>query len=149
MKIFYFLIALTLFYSCNKKPSINDDVRNNVLPKMNLQQDTLKIFGKLLDKLDEKNVKFGDYFLNTVQTIQDSCSKETDKKFNRNPSIDNMTTEMYEYNNKLTFEAIKKYDSTFNVSEKESSLATFIVVSYPVFAKYINDNFGLDLYIAN
>lgn len=147
LKFLSIFFLILLFCSCDKKIKKNDDFRNNVISKIKLQKDTLKIFENLLGKLDEKNVTFGDYTKNILYKIPDSCSIEANKKFKVESGYGDLTPEMYDYSDRITNNGRIAYNSRFNIDQKTADISTFIVVSYPEIKKYLNKNFGLHMYI--
>jgi predicted RNA-binding protein YlxR (DUF448 family) len=147
IKTIYFLLPFILLTNCQKKFRVNDDFRNNVLSKIEIQEDTLKAFNILLDKLDEKNVAYGEYVKKSYYEIEDSCKKEMVKKYKIDPVYDELTKEMLVYLNETTASANEKYYKKLNIHTDTINIGTYVTASNPEIKKYLNKNYGLEMYI--
>jgi hypothetical protein len=142
-----FLIFLIFFSSCKKNIQVNDDFRDKVVSKLKVQKDTLKAFNILLDKLDRKNVSFGEYYKKSCYQIQDSCDNVMYQKFKIDPVYDNITPEMYDFLHTITKTALDKYDAKFKIHQDTSKIGIYITALNPEVKKYLNKNYNLDLNI--
>ena len=141
------LIGLFLF-SCQGKPKLNDEFRNDILGKMNLSQDTLKVMNQFLDQLDKRNTTFGDYYVKAHQTIQDSCYEVLKAKYEPDHFINNnKTDEDSEFLYQITVDALAKYETKMGLDSSSQYIVEWTTNSKPEIKRYLNQKYGLELYI--
>jgi hypothetical protein len=124
------LLVLAAFFaliSCKKELKVNDVFREEILSKVHIQKDTLAVFNKLLDSLDQKNISFCEYFNYSHYALSDSCTLILDEKYD--VSMGNYSPEYFEEHHKMLSNAIKNYEKRLGIDENSASIGEYIEVT--------------------
>jgi len=146
--VIYLLFTVSIAVSCSKTPKANDEFRNTVISKMNLHQDTLQVFNQFLDQLDSKNKTFGDYYIKTHQSIQDSCDKVLAAKYEPDYFVyNNHTPEDFEFLHKITVQSLNNYYKKLEIDTSKIYTIEWVTNSSTDIKRYLNQKHNLRLFI--
>lgn len=144
--IYIFSLFCIILIDCKKgeiKP--NDNFRNEILSVLEIPKDTAQAFYTLLDKLDSKSITYGAFYKKRLYEIEDSC-------YNANryllDSLNNVNTNLSSnYIDSIRNKATKEYQDYLSISDEELDAAIFVTTINPSIKHYLNQNYGLNLYI--
>jgi hypothetical protein len=148
MNRYIFILSLfsIILIGCKKAEiKTNDDFRNEILSVLEMPKDTAQAFYTLLDKLDSKNIAYGAFYKKRLYEIEDSCYN-ANKNFL--DSLNYANSDLYSvYTDSIRNKAAKEYQDYLSISDDELDAAIYVTTVNPSIKHYLNQNYGLNLYI--